>query len=73
MMNQKQLAELRLAYRRVFNTDDGQKVLADLKKRSSFDATTFVSGDPHTSAFNEGQRAAVLLIVRMLSEEKEIQ
>ena len=73
MMDNKQLAELRLAYRRVFNTDDGQKVLADLKKRSSFEATTFVSGDPHTSAFNEGQRAAVLLIVRMLSEEKEIQ
>lgn len=73
MMDNKQLAELKLAYRRVFNTDDGQKVLADLKKRSSFEATTFVSGDPHTSAFNEGQRAAVLLIVRMLSEEKEIQ
>ena len=72
MMDNKQLVELRLAYRRVFNTDDGQKVLADLKKRSSFEATTFVSGDPHTSAFNEGQRAAVLLIVRMLSEEKEI-
>ena len=72
MMDNKQLAELKLAYRRVFNTDDGPTVLADLKKRSSFEATTFVSGDPHTSAFNEGQRAAVLLIVRMLSEEKEI-
>lgn len=73
MMDNKQLAELKLAYRRTFNTDDGQQVLADLKKRSSFEATTFVSGDPHTSAFNEGQRAAVLLIVRMLSEEKEKQ
>lgn len=70
-MTNKKLEELKLAYRRTFNTDDGQQVLEDLKKRFSFEATTFVSGDPHISAFNEGQRAAVLLIVRMLSEEKE--
>ena len=73
MMDNKRLEELRLAYRRTFNTDDGQRVLDDLMKRFSFSATTFVSGDPHTSAFNEGQRAAVLLITRMLSEEKERQ
>lgn len=70
-MTNKKLEELKLAYRRTFNTDDGQQVLDDLRKRFSFEATTFVSGDPHTSAFNEGQRAALLLIVRMLSEEKE--
>lgn len=69
----KQLEELKLAYRRTFNTDDGRKVMDDLQKRFSFGATTFVSGDPYTSAFNEGQRAAVLLIARMLSEEKERQ
>jgi hypothetical protein len=62
--------ELKLAYRRTFNTDDGAQVLSDLKKRFSFETTTF-SGDPYQSAFNEGQRAAVLLIVRMLSDEKE--
>jgi hypothetical protein len=63
--------ELKLAYRRTFNTDDGEQVLSDLKKRFAFETTTF-SGDPYQSAFNEGQRAAILLIVRMLSEEKEI-
>jgi hypothetical protein len=73
MMDNKQLEDLKLAYRRTFGTSDGQKVLTDLMKRFSFSASTFVSGDPHTSAFNEGQRAAVLLIVRMLSEEKERQ
>jgi len=55
MMDNKRVEELRLAYRRTFNTDDGQRVLDDLMKRFS------------------GQRAAVLLIVRMLSEEKERQ
>ena len=67
----KKLEETKLAYRRTFNTDDGKQVLDDLKKRFAFETTTFVSGDPHQSAFQEGQRAAVLLIVRMLSEEQE--
>ena len=49
--------ELKLAYRRTFNTEDGEQVMSDLKKRFSF----------------EGQRATVLLIARMLSDEKEPQ
>lgn len=64
------IKELKLSYRRTFNTDDGKKVLDDLKARFGFETSTF-SGDPYETAFNEGQRAAVLLIVRMLSEEKE--
>jgi len=66
----KQIEELKLAYRRTFNTEDGQKVLSDLKARFSFETTTF-SNDPYETAYNEGQRAACLLIVRMLSETKE--
>jgi len=66
----KQIEDLKLSYRRTFNTEDGEKVLSDLKTRFGFNATTF-TGDPYETAFNEGQRAAVLLIVRMLSEEKE--
>ena len=68
----KELEELKLSYRRTFNTDDGEKVLSDLKTRFGFEATTF-SDNPYQSAFNEGQRAAVLLIVRMLTERKEPQ
>ena len=65
----KQIEELKLAYRRAFGTEDGERVLRDLKARFSFESSTFVPGDPHQSAFREGQRDAVLLIVRMLSEE----
>jgi len=68
----KQLEELKLNYRRTFNTDDGQVVLEDLKKRFAFETTTF-SDNPYQSAFNEGQRSAVLSIVRMLAEGKEPQ
>lgn len=68
----KQIEELKLSYRRTFNTDDGEVVLSDLKSRFGFETTTF-SDNPYESAFNEGQRAAVLLIVRMLTEGKEPQ
>lgn len=66
----KQIEELKLAYRRTFNTEDGEHVLRDLKRRFSFETTTF-SNDPYETAFNEGQRAAMLLIIRMLSDQKE--
>ena len=66
----KQIDDLKLAYRRTFNTEDGAKVLSDLKTRFGYETTTF-SDNPYETAFNEGQRAAVLLIVRMLTEEKE--
>jgi hypothetical protein len=66
----KQIEELKLAYRRTFNTEDGDKVLSDLKARFGFETTTYTD-NPYNSAFNEGQRATVLLIVRMLIEGKE--
>ena len=68
----KQIDDLKLAYRRGFNTEGGGKVLSDLKSRFGYETTTF-SDNPYETAFNEGQRAAVLLIVRMLTEEKEKQ
>lgn len=68
----KQIEDLKLAYRRTFNTEDGARVLGDLKSRFGYETTTF-SDNPYETAFNEGQRAAVLLIVRMLTEEKERQ
>lgn len=66
----KQIDDLKLTYRRTFNTEDGARVLSDLKSRFGYETTTF-SDNPYETAFNEGQRAAVLLIVRMLTEERE--
>lgn len=68
----KQIEDLKLAYRRTFNNEFGVKVIKDLKTRFGYETTTF-SDNPYETAFNEGQRAAVLLIVRMLTEEKEKQ
>ena len=66
----KKIEDLKLAYRRTFNTSDGEEVLRDLKSRHGFGAPAF-SDNPYETAFNEGQRATVLLIVRMLAEGKE--
>ena len=66
----KKIEDLKLSYRRTFNSDDGEMVLNDLKTRFGYETTTFTD-NPYETAFNEGQRAAVLLIVRMLTEEKE--
>lgn len=66
-----EIEALRLAYRRAFNTEDGERVLKDLRKRLRFEQTTHVPGDPNESAFLEGQRYAFLLIAGMLSEERE--
>jgi hypothetical protein len=49
----KQLEELKLSYRRTFNTDDGEKVLKDLKSRFGYEATTF-SDNPHITLPNAG-------------------
>jgi hypothetical protein len=63
------LDELKLNYRRTFTSDDGAVVLEDLKKRFSFNQTTHQPGDPHESAFLEGQRYAILTIINLMTEQ----
>lgn len=62
------IEDLLATYRAVFSTDDGEIVLADLQKRFHLSATTFERGDPHFSAFLEGQRSVVLTILSMMEE-----
>lgn len=44
------------AYRAVFDTPDGRRVLADLAAYCNVNASSFTPGDPHRTAFNEGAR-----------------
>ena len=53
------LKQLISDYKIVFGSEQGERVLEDLKKRCHFYATTNVKGDSHESAFYEGKRAAV--------------
>jgi hypothetical protein len=55
------------AYRTVFAaSDDGRRVLADLARYCRAGCTSFVAGDPHQTAFNEGARDAFLHIVELV-------
>jgi|TARA_S200002703_G_scaffold44426_1_gene38835 hypothetical protein len=67
-----EIEDLQRIYRATFTTEDGEKVLDDLKKRLGLYKSTHVPGDPHESAFYEGQRNAILLILRMLEERKDL-
>lgn len=64
---------IRKSFRQVFNTDDGKAVLAYLSKQCFMTTSTFVAGDPHQSAMNEGSRRVVLSIITLLNmDEKDL-
>jgi|TARA_S200002703_G_C3696630_1_gene213943 hypothetical protein len=64
-MQEKDIRAIREAYQLVFNTEDGQTVLEDLKKRFHIHGTVF-STEPTDTAYREGQRTVVLFIQSML-------
>ena len=66
---EKQIKELREAYKKIFESDDGKVVIKDLEKRCHFMSTTNVKGDSHESAYMEGQRSVLLFIKSMLQED----
>lgn len=70
-MSEKQRETIQLFYRQAFNTAEGLVVLDDLKKRFNLNATTFERGDPHYSAYLEGQRSVVLSIMRFMEEQQQ--
>ena len=68
-MNEKDLKQLNLVYKQVFESDNGKKVLEDLEKRCSYHTTTHIKGDSHESAFLEGTRSVVWFIKNMLNKK----
>jgi len=68
-VNSKDLKQLELDYKQVFNSPEGKNVLEDLKKRCSFYSTSHIKGDSHESAFLEGTRSVILFINNMLNKK----
>lgn len=60
--------ELRRSYKLLLESDDGKKILKDLKRRYFIQGTTF-SNDPYETAYCEGQRTVVLFLLSMLQDE----
>ena len=52
-------------YKLVFKSDEGQKILQDLRERF-YDRETFVRGEPDTTAYNQGARGVLFYIFRQL-------
>lgn len=68
--------ERKLLYQRVFDTDDGKRVLVELMEGNFvFSQTTAVDADgrtdSHRTAFNEGRRAVALRILQILDTPLE--
>jgi hypothetical protein len=59
-------------YKFVFKSDEGQKVLQDLRERF-YDRETFVRGEPDTTAYNQGARGVLFYIFRQLEDFKPLE
>ena len=70
-MDKNDLKQLTIAYKQIFNSDNGKKVLEDLEKRCSYHTTTHIKGDSHESAYLEGARSVVLFVKNMLTKKLE--
>lgn len=58
-------------YKRVFETEDGKKVLYDLMKFCNMLQPCFVKGDPYESTHNDGQRSVALFILTQMNVDTE--
>ena len=58
-------------YKVIFGSEEGKRVLDDLKKRSHFFSTTHVKGDSHETAYFEGQRSLVVFIESLLNHKEK--
>jgi hypothetical protein len=63
--------EIQKLYKQVFGTDEGKKVLAHLMRNGFIAKSTFVAGDPHQSAMNEGSRRVVLSILTFMNKNED--
>lgn len=67
-------ADIIMAYKDVFSTQEGQIVLGDLLRHFGFtDKTTFVENDPagRLQAAGEGQRSVIIHIGRRMEENPD--
>ena len=66
--------QLVAAYKKIFATDEGQQVLADLKRYSTLSRPSIVPGQPidlQRVLYDEAQRAVLLYVIRKLETSLE--
>lgn len=70
-MEQNNPIKLQEKFKKVFESSDGAEVLSYLMMRCHFSELSYVLGDPHHSAFQEGQRHVVNSILAFLLKTPE--
>jgi len=70
MTEDERRTQLRQDYLFTFSTDQGQRVLEDLR-RAFGDRLSYVEGDPHTTSFNEGARSVYLKISALMTQARD--
>lgn len=60
-------------YKEAFRTAAGKAVLKDLEQFCHANNVTYVIGDPHHTAFNEGMRRVYLRIQSFINNKEEVQ
>lgn len=68
---EEKLKAVKMAYSRLFSTDDGKMVLKDMMEVCFMLSTPFVSGDSHATSFNVGGQAFVQRIFSMMNLDFE--
>ena len=68
---EKKVAEKQKVYQQVFNTPEGQVVLADMEKRCYANHTTFSENHGQMS-FNEGRRSVFVHIKNFISKDLKV-
>lgn len=58
-------------YKRVFTSVSGKRILQDLMVTHGIFSSSFREGDPHLTAFQEGERNVVLRILAKLKIDTE--
>lgn len=61
----------RQAYKKIFESEEGRVVLADLYKFCGVENPTYVEGDSHGTAYREGMRRVALRIKGILKQDDE--
>ena len=65
----KEFEQLKADYKIIFGGDEGQRIFKDLKLRFHESTTTHQKGDPHETAFLEGQRSVLNFIKAMINSK----
>ena len=61
-------AELLISYQRLFDSEDGQRVLVDLMQICGF-MSDCMENEPHLTAYNEGKRSVIIRILNYLKTD----